>query len=93
VIAPRFRPVADAAATSSGFGLLIFVLLVAAVIFLFRSMNKQLRRVPPTFDEHLPEPADPADDAVAAARGEVPRADQVADPEIERPEDRARGDG
>jgi hypothetical protein len=92
VIAPRLLPVADAAATSSGFGLVIFLLLVAAVIFLFRSMNKQLRRVPPTFDERLPEPADPADDAVAAARGEAPRADQAVDQGIERPDDRPRGE-
>ncbi|MFL6139446.1 MAG: hypothetical protein ACJ74O_16805 [Frankiaceae bacterium] len=83
---------ADASSSSSGLGLVVILALVAATIFLFRSLNKQLKRLPPTFDDgepvHLPEPADPADDALAAARGEVPRADQVG----ERPADRPRGD-
>jgi LmbE family N-acetylglucosaminyl deacetylase len=67
---------------ASGIGLVVILALIAACIFLFRSLNARLRRLPPTFDAveppRLPEPADPADDALAAARGEVPRAGEVS---------------
>ena len=88
---------ADATSKTSGIGLVVILALIAATIFLFRSLNKQLRRLPPTFDAeeppHLPEPADPADDALAAARGEVPRADQVGERAPDRPDDRPRAEG
>lgn len=75
----------DASKKASGLGLLIILALIVACIFLFRSLNHQLKKLPPTFDAEepprLPEPADPADDALAAARGEVPRADEVGEAE------------
>jgi hypothetical protein len=40
-----------------GFGLV--VALGVALVFLIRSMNKQLRKVPPSFDEPVPTPGDP----------------------------------
>lgn len=40
-------------------GLVVVLLLGVAVVFLYRSMNKQLKKVPPSFDE----PADRDDPA------------------------------
>lgn len=55
--------------------LVIILALITACVFLFRSMSKQLKKVPRSFDEpHLPEPADPADDATAL----LPHPDQPA---------------
>ena len=54
---------------TAGLGLLVFLALAAVCFFLFRSMNKQIKKVPDSFDEpRLPEPADPADDALAPRR-------------------------
>lgn len=59
---------------TAGIGLLVFLGLAAACFFLFRSMTKQLKKVPDSFDEpRLPEPADPADDALAAAALQHPQ--------------------
>ena len=38
-------------------GFLVVLALVVAAVFLFRSMNRHLRKVPSTFD---PRPSDPA---------------------------------
>ena len=49
------------AAGGIGAGLTAFLVvmaLVVAAVFLFRSMLKQLRKVPPTFDERDDEPPD-----------------------------------
>ena len=66
----------DTAGKASGIGLVIILALAGASVFLFRSMSKKLRRLPPTFDAEepprLPEPPDPADDAVAAAHRPPP---------------------
>jgi hypothetical protein len=68
----------DTSKKASGIGLVVILALIAATIFLFRSLSRQLKKLPPTFDAdnepRLPEPADPRDDALAAARGEVPLA-------------------
>lgn len=48
---------------SSPFGFLILILFFIAVIFLIRSMNKHLRRVPKSFDKPTDEPDQPADPA------------------------------
>ena len=41
-------------------GFLVVLALVVAAVFLFRSMSKHLRKVPPSFDTHSPDrPADP----------------------------------
>lgn len=64
---------------ASPIGLLIVVLLLIATLFLLRSMNKQLKKVPESFDPKHPEPdqaADEGTDAVDEADGASPdRAD------------------
>jgi hypothetical protein len=47
----------------SPIGLFVVLVLLVAVYFLYRSMNKHLRRVPPTFDQ-------PAGDLGKAAEGD-----------------------
>jgi hypothetical protein len=47
---------------ASPVGLLVIVLLVIATLFLLRSMNKQLKKVPKTFDPNHPEPDQAADE-------------------------------
>jgi hypothetical protein len=75
---------ADSSKKASGIGLVVILALIGGSIFLFRSLTKQLKKLPPTFDpgneQRLPEPADPRDDALAAARGEVPLARAPGDP-------------
>lgn len=74
---------ASADGKASGIGLVVILGLIAACVFLFRSLNKQLRKLPPTFDAteppRLPEPADPADDALAATPADRSRADDGAE--------------
>jgi hypothetical protein len=58
---------------ASPVGLLIVVLLLIATMFLLRSMNKQLKKVPESFDPTHPEPdqaADEGTDSVDPAREE-----------------------
>ena len=60
---------------ASPVGLLIIVLLVIATLLLLRSMNKQLKKVPKTFDPQHPEPdqaADEGTDTVAPPDGQAP---------------------
>ena len=47
---------------ASPLGLLVVVLLLIATLFLLRSMNRQLKKVPDTFDPQHPEPDQAADD-------------------------------
>jgi len=47
---------------ASPFGLLVIVLLVIATVFLVRSMNKQLKKVPKSFDRENPGPDQAADE-------------------------------
>lgn len=47
---------------ASPVGLLIVVLLVIATLFLIRSMNRQLKKVPESFDPKHPEPDQAADE-------------------------------
>jgi hypothetical protein len=47
---------------ASPVGLLVVVLLLIATILLIRSMNRQLRKVPKTFDPEHPEPDQAADE-------------------------------
>ena len=47
---------------ASPVGLLVIVLLVIATLLLVRSMNRQLRKVPKSFDRENPEPPDQAAD-------------------------------
>lgn len=47
---------------ASPLGLLVVVLLVVATLFLVRSMNRQLKKVPESFDRQHPEPDQAADE-------------------------------
>jgi hypothetical protein len=48
-------------------GFLVVLALVVAAVFLFRSMSKHLRKVPPSFDPQPPDPpAKPGDSPPAA---------------------------
>ena len=64
---------------ASPIGLLIVVVLLIATLLLLRSMNRQLKKVPESFDPTHPEPdqaADEGTDAVDEADGHGPgRAD------------------
>lgn len=64
---------------ASPVGLLIVVLLLISTLFLLRSMNRQLKKVPESFDPKHPEPdqaADEGTDAVDPDTGHAPgRAD------------------
>jgi len=55
---------------ASPLGLVVVVLLVVATVFLVRSMNKQLRKVPESFDRQHPEPDQAADDGTISVDGE-----------------------
>ncbi|MCV7196238.1 hypothetical protein [Mycobacterium angelicum] len=57
---------------ASPIGLLVVVLLVIATLFLLRSMNRQLKKVPESFDRQHPEPDQAADEGTDAVDGEVP---------------------
>ena len=47
---------------ASPIGLLVVVLLLIATLFLLRSMNRQLKKVPESFDPIHPEPDQAADE-------------------------------
>ena len=51
---------------ASPVGLLVIVLLVIATVFLVRSMNRQLKKVPKSFDRDSPEPGQAADEGTDA---------------------------
>ena len=60
---------------ASPLGLLVVVLLLIATLLLIRSMNRQLKKVPKSFDPQHPEPdqaADEGTDAVDEAPGQPP---------------------
>ena len=64
---------------ASPVGLLVIVLLVIATVFLVRSMNRQLKKVPKSFDREHPEPDQAADEGTDAVDG--PARAQGADDE------------
>ncbi|WP_375488364.1 hypothetical protein [uncultured Mycobacterium sp.] len=47
---------------ASPMGLLVIVLLLLATVFLIRSMNRQLKKVPESFDPEHPEPDQAAEE-------------------------------
>jgi len=60
---------------ASPLGLLVVVLLLIATLFLLRSMNRQLKKVPDTFDPQHLEPdqaADEGTDVVGQSSEEAP---------------------
>lgn len=89
-----FMVIADGTPRNSGpdfgkaspLGLLLVVLLVIATLFLLRSMNRQLKKVPESFDRQYPEPdqaADEGSDAVDEASGQA----EARPPQAPRPGD------
>lgn len=54
---------------ASPIGLLIVVLLLVATLLLLRSMNRQLKKVPESFDPKHPEPDQAADEGTDAVDG------------------------
>ena len=69
---------------ASPVGLLVVVLLLIATLLLLRSMNKQLKKVPKTFDAEHPEPDQAADEGTDAVEG---------NPEPHQPNARPPGPG
>jgi hypothetical protein len=67
---------------ASPLGLVVVVLLLVATLFLLRSMNRQLKKVPESFDPVHPEPDQAADEGT-----------DTVDPGSEQPNGRARGAG
>lgn len=68
---------------ASPLGLVVVVLLVIATVFLVRSMNRQLKKVPESFDRQHPEPdqaADEGTDAVGTVEGPAPDTDNNRPP-------------
>jgi hypothetical protein len=57
---------------ASPIGLVVIVLLFLATILLIRSMNKQLRKVPASFDEPDATPSDPTTPDVTAPPSATP---------------------
>jgi hypothetical protein len=60
---------------ASPVGLLVIVLLIIATVFLVRSMTRQLKKVPKSFDREHPDPdqaADEGTDTVAPETGDEP---------------------
>ena len=55
------------------FGLLVVVLLLIAVLFLVRSMNRHLKKLPESFDPQHPEPDQAADDGTIDQPPHEPR--------------------
>ncbi|AEF41859.1 Hypothetical membrane protein [Hoyosella subflava DQS3-9A1] len=47
---------------ASPIGLVVILVLMASMVFLLRSMNKHLRRLPETFEPENPEPDQEADE-------------------------------
>jgi hypothetical protein len=65
---------------ASPVGLLVVVLLLIATVLLIRSMNRQLRKVPKTFDPEHPEPDQAADEGTDAVDEEPGQANGAARP-------------
>ena len=68
---------------ASPLGLVVVVLLVIATVFLVRSMNRQLKKVPESFDRQHPEPdqaADEGTDTVGTVEHPATDADRTRPP-------------
>jgi len=68
---------------ASPVGLLVVVLLLVATLLLVRSMNRQLKKVPESFDPKHPEPdqaADEGTDTVGGAPGQANGSKPAAEP-------------
>jgi hypothetical protein len=75
------RVLADGAPHNSGpdfgkaspFGLLVVVLLLISLLFLVRSMNRHLKKLPESFDPQHPEPDQAVDDGTIDQPPHEPR--------------------
>ncbi|OBF20706.1 hypothetical protein [Mycobacterium kubicae] len=74
VIADEPRNTGPDFGKASPLGLLVVIVLVIATLLLLRSMNRQLKKVPESFDRQHPEPDQAADEGT-----------DVVDPEDEGP--------
>jgi len=63
---------------ASPLGLLVVVLLLIATLLLLRSMNRQLKKVPKTFDSEHPEPDQAADEGTDTAGPSLDQAPEQA---------------
>ena len=77
---------------ASPVGLLIIVLLLIATLLLLRSMNRQLKKVPESFDPKHPEPDQAADEGTDTV-GETPEQTTERAPEQPNASERAPGPG
>jgi hypothetical protein len=64
---------------ASPVGLLIVVLLLISTLFLLRSMNRQLKKVPESFDPQHPEPDQAADEGTDAVDPDPDHGPEQAD--------------
>jgi len=72
---------------ASPLGLLVVVLLLIATLFLLRSMNRQLKKVPDSFDPQYPERDQAADEGTDAV------GESFDDPKEANGSPRAQGSG
>ena len=59
---------------ASPFGLLVVVLLLISLVFLVRSMNRHLKKLPESFDPQHPEPDQAVDDGTIQRHPDCPSA-------------------
>jgi hypothetical protein len=64
----------------SPIGLFVVIVLVIAVYFLYRSMSRHIKKVPPTFDPPADPPADPPVDQPADQPEDLPAGPPVDPP-------------
>ncbi|MFC4605543.1 hypothetical protein [Rhodococcus kronopolitis] len=60
---------------ASPFGLILILLLLAATALLIRSMNRQLKKLPETFEPEHPEADQAVDDGTDPGAAQVPKAE------------------
>jgi hypothetical protein len=65
---------------ASPLGLVVVVLLLVATLFLLRSMNRQLKKVPESFDPTHPEPDQAADEGTDSVEGSPDKPNGSAPP-------------
>ncbi|WOC11353.1 hypothetical protein [Gordonia sp. MP11Mi] len=79
VLAADQEPKGPEFGKASPLGLLIIILLLIAVFLLIRSMNRQLKKLPESFDTEHPEPDQAFDEGTETSAADDP----VVDPDTE----------
>jgi hypothetical protein len=77
---------------ASPIGLVIVLLLLVGLVLLIRSMNKQLRKLPDTFEPEHPEPDQAADEGTDRGAAGTETAEHNAGPNDATERNRERGD-